>query len=116
VALDNTYHIPAKSWTIPPYAKAAAIMRLGSVTFLAFMLMRLRMKVVRAKADNPNGAGLANFLDGPIGRELRIHFHRVPWTDLCTNPVEQHHRRPGTEEMDRSLQHGREDCRDCVEA
>ncbi|QSS50718.1 hypothetical protein I7I53_11513 [Histoplasma capsulatum var. duboisii H88] len=55
-----THHMPASNCTKPPYPYADATTKLGVVTPRVCMLIRLRTKVVRAKADRPSGAGLAN--------------------------------------------------------
>ena len=55
-------HIPAKSWTRPPYAKAEPTTRFGTVIERVRMLIRERRKVVRANPHKPRGAGFANCL------------------------------------------------------
>ena len=55
-----THHMPASNWTRPPYPYAIATTKLGSAILRAPTLIKLRTKVVRAKALRPKGAGLAN--------------------------------------------------------
>ena len=47
---------------------------LGIVTPLASQLIKLKTNVVKANADNPNGAGLAkSFLGGGANPDLKYH-------------------------------------------
>ena len=58
--MGRTYHMPASNCTKPPYPKAIPTTRLGADNPLVPMLIKPKTKVVRAKADRPKGAGLAN--------------------------------------------------------
>lgn len=56
---SGTHHIPANSWTKPPYPNAIPTTKLGALRSLVPMLIKPRTNVVSANALNPRGAGLA---------------------------------------------------------